>query len=142
MKKKVLIPVAILFILLLALSCSSKEISGSFPYGSYSYRSYNFLGDLVGEGSLCISEADSNTFTGNWQIREVRKCLNCGAQFGGGFLTGYVENDSMYINLNPEITEIDTRLIGVVANGVYRGDWRWTNQAGFGFSGTFEAERH
>lgn len=142
MKKKVLISVAVLFILLLALSCSSNEISRAFPYGSYSYRSYNFLGDLVGEGSLYISEVDSNTFTGNWQIREVRKCLNCGAQFGSGFLTGYVENDSMYINLNPEITEIDTRLIGVVADSVYRGDWRWTNQAGFGFSGTFEAERH
>ena len=128
-------------LLLAGISCSSGEATSSFPYGSYLYRRYNFLGELVGEGTLYISEANSNNISGNWQIREVRKCLNCGAQFGSGFFTGHIENDSIYINLNPDNSEIDTRLIGAYLKGNYNGDWSWTNQAGFGFSGTFKAVR-
>jgi len=128
-------------LLFLFLSCSTSKTSESYPYGSYSYRSYNFLGDLVGEGTLYINQPDSNITTGNWQIRKVRECLNCGAQFGSGILTAKVENDSMRINLNPYDVEIDTELMGAFGDGTFNGDWHWTNLAGFGFSGTFKAYR-
>ncbi len=128
-------------LLFLFLSCSSSKTSEPYPYGSYLYRSYNFLGDLVGEGTLYISEPDSNIITGTWQIRKVRECLNCGAQFGSGILAGKIENDSMHINLNPDEIYIDTELIGEFGDGSFNGDWHWTNQAGFGFSGTFKAYR-
>jgi hypothetical protein len=123
-------------------ACSSQEVSEQFPYGNFIYRSYNFLGDLVGEGTIYISRSDSNFVKGNWSIREVRSCLNCGKQFGSGYLEGYIVNDSMVVNLNPNETEIDTKLIGVIKDGEFNGEWRWTNQQGFGFSGKFTAVKH
>jgi len=138
---KILSAFAVISILISLGSCSSREANKTFPYGSYSYRSFNFLGDLVGEGTLYINESDSDMLTGNWNIREVRDCPNCGAQFGSGFLTGYIENDTMYINLNPDETEIDTELIGSIADGKFNGDWRWNNKAGFGYSGTFTTSK-
>ena len=140
MKMKILI-VTISSLIFLLLSCSTSKTSEPYPYGSYLYRSYNFLGDLVGEGTLYISEPDSNIITGNWQIRKIRECLNCGAQFGSGIFSGKIENDSMRINLNPYDVEIDTELKGEFGNGTFDGDWHWTNLAGFGFSGTFKAVR-
>jgi len=140
MKKRYIILISSVAILML-LSCSSQQAAGDFPYGSYLYRSYNFLGDLVGEGTLYINQSDSNTITGNWQIKKMRECLNCGAQFGTGVLTGYIENDTMYIDLNPDIVDITTELIGRIADGSFTGDWQWFNQAGFGYSGTFKAFR-
>ena len=139
--KKILAGISILLLLLLLNSCATSNVYQSFPYGSYQYRSYNFVGDLVGEGTLYVDQSDSNSLTGNWNIRKVRDCKNCGAQFGSGFLTGYIEDDKMYINLNPDIVDIDTKLIGVIADGEFIGDWRWSNQAGFGFSGTFKAAK-
>jgi len=138
MKTLIVITSTLLF---LFLSCSTSKTSEPYPYGSYFYRSYNFLGDLVGEGTLYINTPDSNITTGNWQIRKVRECHNCGAQFGSGILTGKIENDSMRINLNPYDVEIDTELSGEFGDGTFNGDWKWTNQAGFGYSGTFKAYR-
>ncbi len=130
---------AIFAMIFLLSSCSSRDASESFPYGSYHYRSYNFLGDLVGDGTIYINKSDSNTVTGNWNIREVRHCRNCGKQFGSGYLEGYIENDTMVVNLNPNETEIDTELIGVLTDEEFSGDWRWINEEGFGFSGQFTA---
>ena len=128
-------------IVLLLISCSSSLPAGKSPYGSYIYRSYNFLGDLVGEGSIYINQADSNKVTGNWNIREIRPCPNCGKQFGTGYLEGHIENDSMFINLNPTDVEINTMLVGKIEDGEFSGAWKWVNLQKFGFEGTFEATR-
>jgi hypothetical protein len=137
--KKTFLILAVPVLLFLFLSCSSQEATGSFPYGNYQYRSYNFLGDLVGEGTIYINRSDSNMVTGNWSIRKVIDCRNCGLQFGSGYLEGYIENDKMIVNLNPNEWEIDTKLIGMLADEEFSGDWRWTDEHGFGFSGTFIA---
>ena len=139
--RKILAGIAISSVLLLLGSCSSRDVSESSPYGSYHYRSYNFLGSLVGEGTIYINKSDSNVVTGNWSIREIVNCPNCGRQFGNGYLEGYIENDTMVVNLNPNETEIDTKLIGVFIDNEFSGDWRWTNLQGFGFSGKFTAFR-
>jgi hypothetical protein len=133
--------ISISIFLFLFLSCSSSQTSELCPYGSYSYRSFNFLGELVGEGTLYINEPDSNGVTGNWHIRKVRECSNCGAQFGSGILIGSVENDTLRVNLNPNDVEIDTELIGEFGSGSFDGAWKWLNQEGFGYSGTFKASR-
>ena len=137
--KKTSAGLAIFSLLFLLGSCSSREVQESFPYGSYQYRSYNFLGSLVGEGTIYISKSDSNMVTGNWSIREIVSCPNCGKQFGNGYLEGYIENDTLVVNLNPNETQIDTKLVGVLIDNEFSGDWRWTNRQGFGFSGKFTA---
>jgi len=139
--KKTFAALAIFATIFLFDSCSSGNAGELFPYGSYHYRSYNFLGDLVGDGTIYLNKSDSNMVTGNWNIREVRPCQNCGKQFGGGYLEGYIENDTLIVNLNPNDNDIDTKLIGVLANGEFSGDWSWVNRAGFGFSGQFTATK-
>jgi hypothetical protein len=47
----------------------------------------------------------------------------------------------MVVNLNPNETEIDTKLIGVLTDDEFSGDWRWIDRQGFGFSGQFTAIR-
>ncbi|GBD88462.1 hypothetical protein BMS3Abin03_02398 [bacterium BMS3Abin03] len=140
MKKLIIILVSsVLFLLLI--SCTAGESAGKSPYGSYIYRSYNFLGDLVGDGTIYVNEADSGKVTGNWSIRQIRSCPDCGKQFGSGYLEGYIENDSMFVNLNPTDVEINTMLIGKIKDGKFSGIWRWTDIQNFGFEGTFEATR-
>ena len=139
--RKILAGIAISSVLLLLGSCSSRDVSGSSPYGSYHYRSYNFLGSLVGEGTIYINKSDSNLVTGNWSIREIVSCPNCGKQFGNGYLEGYIDTDTLVVNLNPDETQIDTKLIGVFVDNEFSGDWRWINRQGFGFSGKFTAFR-
>ena len=41
--------------------------------------------------------------------------------------------------INPNDIEIDTKLIGVLTEDEFSGDWRWIDRAGFGFSGQFTA---
>jgi hypothetical protein len=139
--KKIFAGLAIFGMIFLFNTCSSGDVSESFPYGSYHYSSYNFLGVLVGEGSIYINKSDSNMVKGNWNIRQVTLCLNCGKQFGSGYLEGYIENDTMVVNLNPTDVEIDTKLIGVLSDEEISGDWRWVDRQGFGFSGKFTAIR-
>jgi hypothetical protein len=139
--KKISASLAIFVLIFLIQSCSTREVSESFPYGSFHYRSYNFLGDLVGDGTIYISKSDSNMVTGNWSIRQVKLCLNCGKQFGSGYLEGYIENDTLVVNLNPTDVDIDTKLIGVLGDEEFSGDWRWLDREGFGFSGKFTAIR-
>jgi hypothetical protein len=53
----------------------------------------------------------------------------------------YKENDTLVVNLNPTDVDIDTKLIGVLGDEEFSGDWRWLDREGFGFSGKFTAIR-
>ena len=120
-------------------NCSSSEVTEYFPYGNFSYKSFNFVGEIVGEGSLYISKVDSNTVEGNWAIRDIKNCTVCGPQYGLGFLTGRIEGDSMYINLNPDNPENFVELVGELSNGAFLGDWRWFKTVVTSNRGTFKA---
>ena len=146
MRKLQIVPlIAILF--LFFLSCSSQKSSGEFPYGSYSYKSFNMVGELIGDGTIYISKVDSNIVEGNWAIRDVRNCYVCGPQYGNGYLTGKIENDSLIegrlkarrdgINLNPDNPENYVELVGELNEEAFIGNWRWfelvvnSNRGGF-----------
>ena len=132
--------IVILFgISILLLSCSSQEVVEKFPYGSYSYRSYDIVGNLIGDGSLTIVKLDSVTLEGNWSIRNVHNCINCGTQFGGGYLTGDIKGDSIFVNLNPDNPENYTELVGKLENGFITGDWQWFKLIVTSNRGTFTA---
>ena len=134
----------IIFIIILTstfFSCSTHKVAGEFPYGSYSYQSFNIVGELTGYGSLFISTVDSNIIEGNWSIRNVRNCIVCGPQYGSGFLTGRIENDSVFINLNPNNPENYVELVGIVRNDTLSGDWRWFELIVNSNRGSFKAVR-
>ena len=130
------------FFVLLLVSCSMKETTKKFPYGSYSYRSFNITGELIGDGSLYISEVDSNTIQGNWSIRNVKNCNVCGPQFGSGFLKGRIEKDSIFINLNPNTPQNYVELVGKIENGSLSGEWKWFELIVNSNRGNFRAIRN
>ena len=122
-------------------SCSTQKMTGEFPYGIYSYQSFNIAGELIGDGTLFISTVDSNLIEGNWSIRNVRNCVVCGPQYGSGYLTGRIENDSVYINLNPNNPENYVELVGEIKDQSFSGDWRWFELIVNSNRGTFKGVR-
>lgn len=122
-------------------SCSTQKMTGEFPYGSYSYQSFNIAGEPIGDGTLFISTVDSNLIEGNWSIRNVRNCVVCGPQYGSGYLTGRIENDSVYINLNPNNPENYVELVGEIKDQSFSGDWRWFELIVNSNRGTFKGIR-
>ena len=140
--KKIKIFLILLGLPVLLWSCSSGESTGLTELGNYSYRSYDIVGNLVGEGSIYISKTDSGTIEGNWSIRNVHNCSTCGTQFGSGYLTGQIKDDSIYINLNPDYPESYTELTGKLQNGNMSGEWLWTNLIIASNRGTFKAEKY
>jgi hypothetical protein len=126
---------------LLFFSCSTQKVTNEFPYGSYSYQSFNIVGELIGDDSLYISKVDSNIIEGNWSIRNVRNCVVCGPQYGSGYLKGRIESDSVYINLNPNNPENYVELVGEIKNENFSGDWRWFELIVNSNRGTFKAVR-
>ncbi|MBT8377988.1 MAG: hypothetical protein KJN64_02020 [Ignavibacteria bacterium] len=126
---------------LVFLSCTSQKSTSEFPYGSYSYKSFNIAGELIGDGTFYISIVDSNIIEGNWAIRNVRNCYVCGPQYGNGYLTGKIENDSLFINLNPDNRDNYVELVGMLDDETFTGDWRWFELVVNSNRGTFKAVR-
>ena len=116
-------------------------MTGEYPVGSYSYKSFDIAGQLVGDGTIYISKVDSNIVEGNWAIRNIKNCFVCGPQYGNGFLTGRIENDSLFINLNPDTPENYVELVGEIKDGTFLGDWRWFELVVNSNRGTFKAVR-
>ena len=126
---------------LVFVSCSTQNVTNKFPYGNYSYQSFNIVGELVGEGSLYISKVDSNFIDGNWSIRNIKNCVVCGPQYGSGYFTGRIDNDSIYVNLNPNNPENYVELVGEIKDESFSGDWRWFELVLNSNRGTFKAVR-
>lgn len=139
--KKINIILILFGISVLLLSCSSGEMTGKTELGNYLYRSYDIVGNLIGEGSLYIIKTDSGTVEGNWSIRNVHNCFTCGTQFGGGYLLGEIKKDSIFINLNPDNPENYTELVGKLKADTISGDWQWFKLIVASNRGTFEAAK-
>jgi len=128
-------------LMLIFSSCSTQTIPNKFPYGSYAYTSFNIAGEIVGEGTIFIRDVDSNIVEGNWSIRNIKNCYVCGPQYGGGYLNGHIEKDSVYINLNPNTPQNYVELVGEIKDGNFYGDWRWFELIVNSNRGTFKAIR-
>jgi hypothetical protein len=65
----------------------------------------------------------------------------CGPQYGNGFFTGRIDNDSLFINLNPDNPENYVELAGELNEEAFIGDWRWFELVVNSNRGTFKAVR-
>ncbi len=139
--KKLKIVYLIVLSFILFISCSTHKMDSEYPYGSYSYKSFNITGELVGDGSIYINRIDSVSVEGNWAIRNLRNCNVCGPQYGNGYLNGKIVNDSIFINLNPDNPENYVELVGEINDGTITGDWRWFEMVVNSNRGTFKAIR-
>lgn len=124
------------------LSRGTQKSASDFPYGNYSYKGFNIAGELIADGTLFINYLDSNKVEGNWSIRNVRNCVVCGPQYGSGYLTGSITNDSLFINLNPNTPQNYVELVGEIKDNMFIGDWRWFESVVNSNRGTFRAARN
>jgi hypothetical protein len=56
-------------------------------------------------------------------------------------LTGRIEKDSLFLNLNPDNPENYVELVGILEGDTFTGDWRWFESVVNSNRGTFEAVR-
>ena len=138
MKNKYLILISSASVLLMSF-CSTRNLNEKYPYGYYSYVEHNKAGNLVSEGSLYIHKADSNTVRGNWGVIVYRDRVGRVTQ--NGYLLGRIENDSVFIDLDPDYSKTDWTLAGKLDGNVISGDWEWKRYNGAFHNGSFIAIR-
>jgi len=142
--------------LLLALACGAfacsiaKPVdSRKPPLGDYQYTSYDEKGDKVVEGRISITSSElrriqSEEVTqlkGNWELKKVGKQQPIGDQDGKGDLIGSIENGEIYLNLNPNVSDVNVVLRGKLDGKRFHGTWSFNGYAGPVIKGTFEAIR-
>ena len=133
------------------LACSSKNIEQTkpFPVGDYQYTGYVRNGGKIVEGQLSIISVESRRIRseesiqikGKWQFNKVGNQEKIGPQVGSGELTGSIIKGTVYINLNPKISDSNVILKGTIEGMRFHGTWSFNGYGGAINQGTFEATR-
>jgi hypothetical protein len=148
---KILRPYLVMLILSgCVLACSMTKNTGETdgsPKGDYQYTSFDSNGRKVVEGRLSITSAERRRIgseetiqlKGNWELKKVGNQEKIGAQVGTGELTGSIENNEIYINLNPNIRDGNVILRGTFDSKGFHGRWTLSIISGVINQGRFEA---
>ena len=92
------------------------------------------------DGFLTIIFEGSNQLGGEWQLDAVGDPQNIGLQVGEGWLIGTVNQDTIWINLNPDWDDNNVYLDGILQDSSFSGQWTWAGFPGVFNYGTFIAE--
>lgn len=119
------------------------------PSGDYQYAGYDQKGGKIVEGRLSITSVESKRIKttetiqikGNWQLKKVGNQENIGPQAGSGELIGSINEDEIYVDLNPNISDSNVILRGKIEGRRFHGTWSFNGFAGPINRGTFEATR-
>ena len=123
--------------LLFVFSCDDKQESENM----YQYSGYDTLGVQIIEGSLFFEYGDSSSISGAWNFNVIGSPENIGPQTGEGEYIGTVENNQLWINLNPEWADNNVHLDGTIDGNKITGNWVYSGFAGSMNHGTFSAEK-
>ena len=132
---------AIALLSLATISCDQ----GTVPLtslGRFEYTAYDSLGNRVAQGCLRISAGDSTSLNGTWRIEAVGAPTNIGPQIGEGTLSGFVANDQLFVELNPEFRDNNVGLSGTFDGTKFEGTWTYSGFPGVINFGAFTAVRH
>ncbi len=134
------------------LACSTAknaEPQKSALIGDYQYTGYDKKGGKAVEGRLSITSVESKRIRsevvtqlkGNWQLNKVGTQEHIGPQVGSGELVGSIDKGSIWIDLNPNISDANVFLNGTIEGKRFHGTWNFKGYAGTISEGTFEANR-
>ena len=123
--------------LLFVFSCEDKQESENI----YQYSGYDTLGVQIIEGSLFFEYGDSISISGAWDFNVIGSPENIGPQTGEGEYIGTVENNQLWINLNPEWADNNVHLDGTIDGNKITGNWVYSGFAGSMNHGTFSSEK-
>ena len=129
-----------LLILILLIGCKQTS-SETIPGGAYAYTSYDSGGAALVSGWLTIIVSDSTTISGEWHFKSIGSPQRIGPQTGDGKLVGGINNDQVWIELNPQVRNNNLQLNGSLTQGQLAGQWSWISYNGIANQGTFKASR-
>jgi len=112
------------------------------PPGAYAYTGYDSTGIVIVKGWLSFTYQDSIQFSGEWQFQKVGNPERIGPQVGTGTLVGGIEEQRVWVDLNPQYADNNVFLSGQFEGNRYHGQWSWGTFAGVSNRGTFEAVKN
>jgi len=120
-------------------AAKSVQQSKPFPLGEYQYAGFDKNGGKIVEGRLAITSREEDRIKGEWQLSKIGNPERIGPQIGTGECIGTIKEDSLFINLNPNMVDNSVNLKGKIKDGSYSGTWSYDG-VGPGINrGTFEA---
>ena len=124
-----------------SISESEDYIAGSVPAGAFTYKAFNSNGNLIINGWLKIEFIDSDKISGKWNFQKVGNPKDIGPHVGeGNLIGGRINQDSIWIELNPQFKDNNLQLHGKYTSAVFSGQWLWISLIGITNQGYFEAE--
>jgi hypothetical protein len=115
--KTLIVFISVLFTIIILAACSDENSSSPSLSDTYLYKSYDSTGSLIAEGEFTIHQHE----------------------FGSGNLVGGIDDDKMWINLNPNYADNNCYLYGNRHRNIYSGEWQWATFAGITNKGPFIA---
>ncbi len=113
-----------------------------FPSGSYTYLSYDSLGNLIANGWLQFELIDSVNIEGVWKLNKIRNRDDIGPQYGEGKLVGSISDSKIWMELNPQYRDNNMYLDGIKSDNYIEGKWYWISFPGVTNWGTFKASKN
>jgi len=131
----------ILSLLFVFFSCNNpvKVTSIEIISGSYVYTGYDKNDVMITSGNFSINVKDSTEIIGSWNFHKVKDSNNCGPQYGNGNLIGRINDDEIWIGLNPNNADNNIELIGSIKSNKLSGNWNYISFIGLTNSGKFVA---
>ena len=142
----------ILPIFLLCYVSCKKDTSpiSATPPNAYEYQAFDTTGTLVVNGwfKFKVIETDPSddevnylSIEGEWHLNKIGDPENIGKQVGDGILNGTIENDKIWVNLNPNIADDNVILHGNIDGKKIEGHWYYSIFVGAINGGPFKAEK-
>ena len=131
MKNTLLVHSTILCILVL-ISCSepnTPRIGNSNGVFVGKLTMYDPTGGHPVNGTISIKQDNSNSLSGNWSLNNGQS----------GKLVGTIKNAKITVNLNPDMVDANTNLIGDFDGNSIKGQWYFSGEPGVLNRGTFIA---
>ncbi len=118
------------------------DSGGAVPLpGRYSYSAFGEQGTLLVSGHITIAIEDTSRITGTWTLKAEVPDPQVGPMIGDGTLEGYIDGETVYMNLNPGWADNNVFLLGKKAGSRLAGTWEHVGFAGVIATGSFVAVR-
>jgi hypothetical protein len=139
---KILMPLLILLFILIFSCEKDKSIIESGPPGSFTYQSFDTLGNMLVTGWFTFQFVDSVHIEGSWHLEKFSNQNNIGPQIGDGKLKGGTYDSSIWMELNPQFRDNNMHLEGTIYDNRIEGTWAWLTFVGTSNWGTFKANKN
>jgi hypothetical protein len=121
---------------------STTQVDGSeVPKGAYFYEAYDKSDVMIIYGWFTM-DIQGNTISGDWNFKETSIGSSQGPHHGTGKLQGSKHEESISMNLNPNLVDSNIFLSGLMSGDVFDGTWTYSGYAGNLASGKFHAVKN